>query len=231
MRDVLTALAALPLTRFFLNTVLFAACAVVAQVGTSAAAGYAFARLRFPGRERLFAAVLALVAVPAIVLLVPRFLMIDAFGWVDSYPGLVSTELVSAWGIFLLRQCFLALPRDLEDAARLDGAGEWAVFWRIALPSARPALAALAVIAFVQQWKSFLWPLVVMRSPERQVAEVGLVQLSGAYHGNWPYQLAVAAAAALPTLIVYVVAHRYFVRGVELTAAVGGGTATAPYRP
>ena len=216
MRDALSALAALPLARFYLNTAVFAGATVLAQVSTSAAAGYAFARLRFPGRERLFAAVLALLAVPAIVLVVPRFLMIDAFGWVDTYGGLVSTELVSAWGIFLLRQCFLALPRDLEDAARLDGAGEWAIFRRIALPSARPALAAFAVVAFAQQWKSFLWPLVVMRSPQRQVAEVGLAQLYGVYHGNWPYQLAVAGAAALPMLIVYVVAQRSFVRGLEM---------------
>src|SRR6266853_929029 len=215
MREGISALAALPLARFYLNTALFAGCTVFAQLGTSATAAYALARLRFPGRERLIAALLALLAVPAIVLLVPRFLMIDALGWADTFPGLVATELVSVWGIFLLRQCFLAVPRDLEDAARLDGAGEWAIFRRVVLPQARPALAALGVIAFVEQWKSFLWPLVVMRSPERQVVEVGLAQLHGTFHGNWPHELVVAGAAALPTLILYVVGQRQFVRGIE----------------
>ncbi len=224
MRDGISALATLPLARLYANTALFAACTVVAQVGTSATAAYAFARLRFPGRDRLFAAVLALLTVPAIVLLVPRFLMIDALGWVDTYPGLVVTDLVSVWGIVLLRQSFLAVPRDLEDAARLDGAGEWTIFRRVVLPQARPALAALGVIAFAEQWKSFLWPLVVMRSPERQLVEVGLAQLHGAFHGNWAYELAVAGAAGLPTLVLYVVGQRQFVRGVEMTgAAVRGG--------
>jgi multiple sugar transport system permease protein len=223
MRDAIGTLAALPLARLYVNTALFAGCTVFAQLGTSATAAYAFARLRFPGRERLFAVVLALLTVPAMVLLVPRFLMIDALGWADTYPGLVATELVSVWGIFLLRQCFLAVPRDLEDAARLDGAGEWTIFRRVVLPQARPALAALAVIAFAEQWKSFLWPLVVIRSPERQVVEVGLAQLHGAFYGNWPFELAVAGAAALPTLVLYVVGQKQFVRGVEMPVAVRGG--------
>src|SRR5207245_1388396 len=113
---------------------------------------------------RVFVAYLSVLMVPAVVLLIPRFLIINALGWVDSYTGLISTELVSVWGIFLLRQCFLTIPRDLEDAARLDGAGEWTVFWRVVLPLSKPALATLAVIAFADQWKSFLWPLIATRS-------------------------------------------------------------------
>src|SRR5437773_1121613 len=101
---------------------------------------------------------LALLATLAIVLLVPRFLIVNALGWVDSYAGLISTELVSVWGIFLLRQFFRTIPRELEDAARLDGAGEWTIFRRVVLPLSKPALATLAVVAFVDQWKSFLWP-------------------------------------------------------------------------
>src|SRR5712691_10652300 len=112
------ALTALPFGRFFLNSVIFSVCVVVGQVATSAAAGYAFARLRFPGRDRLFVLYLSVLVVPVVVLLIPRFLIINALGWVDTYAGLVSTELVSVWGIFLLRQFFLTIPRDLEDAAR-----------------------------------------------------------------------------------------------------------------
>src|SRR2546425_10741337 len=141
------ALTALPFGRFFLNSALFAGCVVVGQVLTSAAAAYAFARLRFPGRDRVFLAFLAVLMIPAVVLLIPRFLIIHALGWVDSYQGLIVTELVSVWGIFLLRQFFQTIPRDLEDAARLDGAGEWTIFWRVMLPQTKPALATLALLA------------------------------------------------------------------------------------
>src|SRR2546426_12135588 len=117
------ALTALPFDRFFLNSAILATCVVVGQLFTSATAAYAFARLRFPGRDRLFLCFLSVLLVPALVLLVPRFLIVNALGWVDSYAGLISTELVSVWGIFLLRQFFRTIPRELEDAARLDGAG------------------------------------------------------------------------------------------------------------
>ena len=211
------ALTALPFGRFFLNTAIFAGCVVVGQVATSATAAYAFARLRFPGRDRLFLAYLAVLMVPAIVLLIPRFLFINALGWVDSYAGLISTELVSVWGIFLLRQFFQTIPRDLEDAARLDGAGEWAIFWRVVLPLSRPALATLAVFAFVDQWKNFLWPLIATRSTEMGVVEVGLAAFHGLYYANWPYQMAAAVTAVVPLLLVFFAAQRYFMRGIQLT--------------
>src|SRR5438309_6208473 len=114
----------LPYGRGLLNTAILAGCVMVGQVLTSAAAGYAFARLRFPGRDGIIAASLAILTIPAILLLVPRYLMIQSLGWADTYPGLISTELVSVWGIFLMRQAFLMLPREVEDAARMDGAGE-----------------------------------------------------------------------------------------------------------
>jgi len=212
-----TALGALPFARFVLNSGLMAACVVAGQVLTSAMAGYAFARLRFPGRERVLLGYLAALAVPGIVLLVPRFLIIGALGWVDTYQGLISTELVSVGGIFLLRQFFRTLPRDLEDAARLEGAGEWTIFWRIMLPLARPALAALAVLGFVDQWKSLLWPLIVTRSTEMRVLEVGLATFHGLYAGNGPYQMAAALVAVLPPAVLYFVAQKYFIRGIQLT--------------
>ena len=172
-------LTALPFGRFYLNAVIFVVLVVVGQVLTSAAAAYAFARLRFPGRDRVFLACLSVLMIPAVVLVIPRFLIIDALGWVDSYQGLIVTEIVSVWGIFLLRQFFLTLPRDLEDAARLDGAGEWTIFWRVVLPLSKPALATVAVFAFVDQWRNLLWPLVATRSVEMNVVEVGLARLHG----------------------------------------------------
>jgi multiple sugar transport system permease protein len=211
------ALTALPFGRFFVNSIVLALFTVAGQVVTGAMAGYAFARYRFAGRDALFVLYLATLMVPSIVLLIPRFLLVDALGLVDTVAGLVSTELVAVWGVFLMRQFFLTLPRETEDAARIDGAGEWSVFWRIALPLARPALATLALFAFIDAWKSFLWPLIVTRSPERRVVEVGIASFHGLYYANWPYQMAAAVAALIPVLAVFFFAQRYFVRGIQLT--------------
>ena len=216
-RNYPEALGALPFGRFFANTLVFAGWVVAGQVATAAAAGYAFARLAFPGRRALFAATLGLLMVPGVVLLIPRFLLLHALGWVDTVHGLVSAELVSVWGIFLLRQAFQAVPRELEDAARLDGAGEFAVFWHIALPAVRPALATLALFAFVDAWKSYLWPLIATRSLDRRTVEVGVAAFHGFYASNWPYQMAAAVVAALPLLLVFLLAQRYFIRGIQLT--------------
>lgn len=210
-------LTALPFWRFFLNSGIVSLCVVAGQLVTSATAAYAFARLRFPGRDRVFLLFLSVLMVPAVVLLVPRFLIVSALGWVDSYAGLISTELVSVWGIFLLRQFFLTLPRELEDAARLDGAGEWQVFWKVVLPLSKPALATVAVFGFVDQWKSFLWPLVVTRSVRMQVVEVGIASFHGMYGSNWPFQMAAAVMAVLPLAILFILAQRYFLRGIQLT--------------
>lgn len=211
------ALTQLPFARFFLNSGILAACMVVGQTMTGALGGYAFARFRFTGRSAVFAAYLGALMVPAIVLLIPRFLLIDALGGVDTIAGLVSTELVSVWGVFLMRQFFLSLPRDTEDAARVDGASEWTIFWRIALPLARPALATLALFSFIDAWKSFLWPLVVTQSLEMRTVEVGIASFHGLYYANWPYQMAAAVTALVPVLIAFLASQRFFTRGIQLT--------------
>ena len=211
------ALTALPFDRFFLNSAVLAVCMVAGQVFTGALAGYAFARFDFSGKGTLFAAYLGTLMVPVIVLLIPRFLIIDALGGVDTVAGLVSTELVSAWGVFMMRQFFLSLPRDTEDAARIDGASEWTVFWEVALPLARPALATLALFAFIDAWKSFLWPLIVTRSMDRRVVEVGIATFHGLYYANWPYQMAAAVTALIPVVIIFLLTQRYFTRGIQLT--------------
>jgi multiple sugar transport system permease protein len=217
--NYIAAYEALPYPRVLLNTGVLAGCVMAAQVITSAAAGYAFARIRFPGRDGLFKVVVTLLTIPAILLLVPRYLLVNAAGLVDTYPGLISTELVSIWGILLMRQTFLALPRDVEEAARLDGAGEWTLFWRVTLPLARPAVLVLAVLAFVEQWRNFLWPLVATHSPRMAVGEVALARLHAAYPGNWPYQMAAAVLVTVPVLLVCLLAQRYVMHGARLTGA------------
>lgn len=215
------ALTALPFARFFLVSGVMSLTIVAGTLFTSATAAYAFARLEFPGRERVFLLYLSTLMVPAIVLLIPRFLLVSAFGWVDTFRGLIVTELVQVWGIFLLRQYFLSLPRDLEDAARIDGATEWRVFTRIALPLAKPALATVALFIFVDQWKSFLWPLIVTRSMDMRPVEVGISRFAGLYYANWPYQMAASVVAILPILVLFFFAQRYFIRGIQLTGLKG----------
>lgn len=211
------ALTTLPFARFFTNSFILATCMVIGQVTTGALGGYALARYRFAGDRILFAAYLGALMIPVIVLLIPRFLLIDALGGVDTIAGLVSTELVSVWGVFMMRQFFITLPRETEDAARIDGAGEWTIFWRIALPLARPAVATLALFAFIDAWKSFLWPLVITRSMSLRTVEVGIASFHGLYYANWPYQMAAAVTALLPVMIVFLLTQRHFSRGIQLT--------------
>ncbi len=210
------ALTAQPFGRYFLNSAIFAVSVVAGQLVTSATAGYAFARLEFRGRDRLFLLFLSTMMVPAVVVLIPRFLLVDALGWVDTYQGLVSTELVSVWGIFLMRQYFRSVPRELEDAARIDGAGPFRIFWSVSLPLARPALATLGLFAFVDAWKNLLWPLLVTRSMEMRVVEVGIASFHGTYEINWPYQMAAGVTAVVPIVLLFLFTQRYFVRGIQM---------------
>ena len=210
------ALTVQPFGRYFLNSLVFATAVAAGQVATSATAGYAFARLDFPGRDGLFVLFLSTMMVPAVVVLIPRFLVIEALGWIDTYQGLISTELVSVWGIFLMRQYFRTLPRELEDAARVDGAGRARIFWSVALPLAKPAVATLGLFAFVDAWKNLLWPLLVTRSLDMRVVEVGIAAFHSTYEIHWPYQMAAGVAAVLPIALLFLLTQRYFVRGIQL---------------
>lgn len=215
-RDGLTAL---PLGRFALTSAVFSLTVVAGQVVTSAAAAYAFARLRFAGRDRLFLAYLVTLTAPTILLVIPRYLFVEALGWVDRYRGLIPTELVSVAGIFLLRQFFRTLPSELEDAARLEGAGEWAVFRRVVLPQSGSALATVAVLAFVEQWRSFLWPLVARQAPSMQVMEVGIANLRSLFQLSWSQQMTAAAVALAPILVLLCVARKQFIRAIGWTVS------------
>ena len=217
--NYVAAIAALPFTRVLLNTAVLAGCVMIGQVLTSAAAGYAFARLQFPGRDGVFKMVVLVLTLPTIFLVIPRYLMIEELGWIDTFPGLISTELVSVWGILFMRHAFLTQPRDIEDAARLDGAGEWTLFWHVTLPLARPAVTALAVLAFMDQWRNFLWPLMVTRSTRMEVAEVALAHLHADYAANVPYQMAAAVLVTLPLFVVCLIASRSVMAGVRFTGA------------
>lgn len=212
----------LPLGRMLANTAIYAGCVTVGQVLFCSLAGYAFARLRFPGREALFLAYLATLMVPLTVTVIPQFLLMRAFGWVDSpwamiVPGLFG----SAFGTYLMRQFFRTLPVELEEAAILDGCSIWQTYWRILVPQARPAMMVLAVLTWITVWNDFLWPLVMIQRNEIATVTVGLVRLQGQYHTNWPILMAAALIVLAPLLVVYLYAQKAFVRGIA-QSGLGG---------
>lgn len=212
---------AFPLWRFLFNSLGVAAVATILQVATSAMAGYAFARLRFRGRDALFLLYIATLMVPLQVTILPLFVEMKYLGLVDSYGALVLPSIASAFGTFLLRQAFLGLPRELEEAAFMDGAGHLTVFRRIVLPLAMPAIATLAVFSFVASWNSFLWPLIIVNSPDLMTLPVGLSNLQGRYATAWNLLMAGSTVAVVPILIVYVIGQKYVIRGVTLSGLRG----------
>ncbi len=213
--------AAFPLWRFLLNSAIVAGISTVLQVITSSMAAYAFARLTFRGRDAIFLLYLATLMVPLQVTIMPLFVEMKYLGQVNSYGGLLLPSIASAFGTFLLRQAFLGLPRELEEAAFIDGAGHLTVFRRVVLPLALPALATFGIFAFMASWNSFLWPLVIVNSPDLMTLPVGLSNLQGRYTTAWNLVMAGATVAVVPILFVYLVAQKYVVRGVTLSGLKG----------
>jgi multiple sugar transport system permease protein len=210
-----------PLGRFVLNSVLVAAISTVLQVTTSALAAYGFSRLEFRGRDVLFLVYLTTLMVPMQVTIVPLFIEMRFLGLYNTYPGLILPGIVSVFGTFLLRQAFLSLPRDMEEAAFIDGGGHWTVFRRIVVPLSLPALATFAIFAFMASWNAFLWPLVITSSQDLMTLPVGLSNLQGQYSTAWNLVMAGATVSVIPILIVYVFAQRYVIRGVALSGIKG----------
>jgi len=211
----------LPFARFFLNSLFVAGMVTLLGVTTSALSAYAFARLRFPGRDVLFLGYLGTLMIPAQVVIIPNFILLRTLGWIDTYQALILPAAFSAFGTFLLRQYFLTIPNELEDAAVVDGATHWQIFTLVILPLSGPALSALAVFTFLFNWNSFLYPLVVTNSVGMSTLTVGLNTLQGQYNTAWTLLMAGSVLALLPVLIVFLFAQRYFIKGITLTG-IGG---------
>ena len=210
-----------PFGRFFLNSMIVATASVIGQITFCSMAAYAFARLQFRGRDRMFALYLGTMMIPAIVTIIPAFLIITTFGWMNTYWGLFTPTVSSVWGIFLLRQFFLTIPKELEDAARVDGASEFTIFLKVVLPLSKPALATLAIFAFMGSWKDFLWPLIVTNRVDMRTVEVGIASFSNLYTTDWPHQMAAAVVVMLPIVVVFIFAQKYFVKGITMTGIKG----------
>lgn len=202
--------------RYYLNTAVMAVAIVTGQMLFASAAGYAFARLEFPGRNVLFWVVLATMMVPVYVTIIPSYLIVRGLGWMDSFPALIVPRLVSAFGIFLMRQYYLSLPRELEEAAMIDGASRLRTWWSIALPMSVPALATLGIFSFLFAWNDFLWPLLVTTSPDMRTVQLGLAMFSGRYGTQWTLLAAGTVTATVPAIIVYLIGQRWLLRGITV---------------
>ncbi len=203
-----------PFARVIANSLGLAAVTTLVQLITSSTAAYAFSRLPFRGRGIVFAVYLATMMIPLQVLIVPLFVELKAFGLLNTYLGALLPTFASAFGIFLLRQAVNQIPRELDEAATLDGAGHFRIFWQVVLPNIRPAIATLTVFAFMGSWNSFLWPLVVLRKPELQTLPVALAGLQGQYTTEWDIVMAGSVVSVLPMLAIYIFAQKYVIQGV-----------------
>jgi multiple sugar transport system permease protein len=211
-----------PFGRYFLNSLFVAIVGTLVVVVASSMSAYAFARLRFRGREQLFVLFLGTLMVPQEVLIVPMYWLMQSLGWVDSYWALILPWAFTAFGTFLLRQFFMTVPAELEEAARVDGCGPFGSFLRIMLPLARPAIAVLTVFTFISFWGSFLWPLIIVNSVEdKGTVPLGLAQFIGQQGTQWNLMMAASVLAMLPTVLLVVLLQKHLVRGLLVTGLGG----------
>lgn len=210
-----------PIVRIFGNSVFVAVAITLGQLITCSMAAYAFARMKFRGSNVLFVLYLATLMIPSQVTITPLFIMMRYLDWINTYQGIIAPGVFSAFGTFLLRQSFLSLPRELEEAAFIDGASHWTVFRKIILPLARPALATLTVFAFMDAWNAFLWPLFVARNIEIMTLPVALSTLHGRYLTEWNLVMAGGVITIVPMVIVFIFAQKYFIRGVVMSGIKG----------
>jgi len=221
--------------RWFVNSIFVATSITLLQLLFNSMAAYVFAKRQFPGRNVIFLAFLATMMVPPQVTLIPNYIVakhiplfggndiwgLGGHGWLDSYYGLIAPNVATAFGIFLLRQYMLSIPDELLDAARIDGASEMKIFRRIVLPLCRPALAAMAIFTFTYAWEDFLWPLIIISSPEHQTAPLGLALFVVKNRTSWDILMAGSVIATLPMVVAFMVFQRSFIRGISLAGLKG----------
>ncbi len=211
----------LPIVRWFANSLFLSTTITVLVLIVDALAAYAYARLEFRGRRALFALLLATLFLPGIMFLVPNFLTVARLGWLNNYLGVITPALAGVFGVFFMRQFFESLPKELEEAAQIDGATQFQTFTKIALPLAKPALATLGIITFLGAWNDFLWPLLILKDRLLLTLPPGLRTLQGAYTSEYGQMMAGAAITAVPILLLYILLLRYIVESVQTTGLKG----------
>jgi len=200
--------------RYLTNSVIVTGVVVLLNIVFSTLAGYSLAKYDFPGRNLIFGFILSTIMVPFAVILIPLYLIVRTFGWVNTYQGLIMPFALSAFGIFLMRQYMLALPNEYLDAARIDGASEITIFWRIVMPLARPAVITLAIVTFVGNWDEFLWPLIVATEDRYRTLPVGLAAFLQDYQNEWHLLMAGAVVAATPVVLLFLLMQGRFLESM-----------------
>jgi multiple sugar transport system permease protein len=221
--------------RWFLNSMFVATSVTVLQLFFNSLAAYAFAKRRFPGRNIIFVMFLATMMIPGQVTLIPTYLVLKhiplfggndiwgagGHGWLDSYYGLILPGAVSAFGIFLIRQYMLTIPDELLDAARMDGASEFKIYWKVVLPLSKPALAATGIFTFIYAWEDFFWPLIIISSPDKYTVPLGLALYVVRNRTAWDIVMAGSVLATLPMILMFAIFQRHFIRGLAITGLKG----------
>jgi multiple sugar transport system permease protein len=210
-----------PVLRWFVNSLFAAAANSVLIVAVDAAAAYALARLDFPGKKLIFSTVITTIFLPAFVFLVPNFLIVSKLGWLDSLWAIIVPSAGGAFGVFFLRQFFSTLPKELEEAAIIDGANQWRIFTRVILPLSKPALSTLAVLSFLTNWNDFLWPVYVLFSPNKLTLPSGLAKLQNAATVDYPIIMAGAVVASVPVILIFIIAQRQVIESVSRSGLKG----------
>jgi multiple sugar transport system permease protein len=215
------AFSAAPFGRYFLNSTVIAAAVTASTVFFGAMAGYGFSKFQFYGRNLLFVLILCTFMIPFPVIMIPLFVLVRNFGWVNTYPGLIIPGALTGFAVFMMRQFIQAMPNELFDAARIDGAGEFRIFLTIVLPLARPALATLGILTFMDSWNNLLWPLLVIESDDMNTIPLGLTKFSTLYSTNYVQMLAMAVIASLPVLIIFILGQRQIINSLMLSGLKG----------
>jgi multiple sugar transport system permease protein len=210
-----------PFMRYLLNSAIVASVAAVSSLVVSSLAGFGFAKYHFPGRDFFFLAVVGILMVPFQSVVVPLYIWINDLGLLDTYAGIVAPDLVSVFGVFLMRQAIEMIPNDYIDAARIDGCSELRIFWSVILPSVTPAIATLLIIKFMWSWNEFFWPIVVISSPQMKVATMGLMSFTNMYFIEYNLLTAAAVISILPILLIFVTLQRWVVQAVVMSGLKG----------
>ena len=210
-----------PFGQYYINSIMVALSVTSIVLVSSSLAAFAFSRLNFRGRDTLFMTYLATLMIPFPVLLIPNFLIVREFGWYDTYMALILPPAFSAIATFLYRQAFKGIPKELDDAARIDGASSWRIWWHVIMPNAGPVTAALGIFTFLGNWNEFLWPLVVTNSSDMRTIPVGLSSFQGQYNVRWELLMSAAVIALLPVVIVFLLAQKWIIRGVTISGMGG----------
>jgi len=210
--------------RFFIhfkNSIIVAVSVTFLNLFFSSLAGYAFAKFKFPGREKIFGLLLATMMIPAQVTMIPVFMILKSMGLLNTYLGLIIPGASSVFGIFLMRQFMLTIPSDLIDSARVDGCSEFRIYWNIVLPLSKPVLATLAIFTFMASWNEFLWPLIIMTKETMYTLPVALANLNGQHNTEWGLLMAGSVVVILPILILFIFLQKYFIKGIALSGIKG----------